>query len=484
MMRSTRRSLLRASLLLAATPILAACGGAAATTATTAPKPAGAAPTTAPAAKPAAPTKPAATAPAPTPVPTTKPAAGEKAKITFLGNHALAPGKAVEEAVKTFGQANPSIEVQWVNVPEGYAQKLQTLVAGGQPPDMFRLGGPEFASYVYRGFMRPLDEYMKRDNFDREDFYPVAFSQYQWDGKQFGLSSDVGNRMIFYNVNLWQEAKLAAPRADMAAEGWTFDDFAKAAAALTKRSGERITQFGFVNILDWMTWPLANGGFLWNEETTESMLHRPEALEVFQFLQDLMFKHKVAQTKEMAAELAPAQAFLTGKSGMTISSTATGTTTYRQIKAFDWDVIAIPRGPKLQGERRVFGGGSGWFIYRTTKYADQTWQLFRHMTSKASAELLAKQGFAPARLSVVNSPVWLDPSLPPKAKKVVTDGPKHIVPFPKSTTWGEWVNAVNKELDGLWSNKLSAAELGPKLKAATDPLVQKHLDNLKNAPKY
>jgi hypothetical protein len=105
------------------------------------------------------------------------------------------------------------------------------------------------------------------------------------------------------------------------------------------------------------------------------------------------------------------------------------------------------------------------------------------MTSKASAELLAKQGFAPARLSVVNSPVWLDPSLPPRAKKVMTDGPRHIVPFPKSTTWGEWVTAVDKELDALWSNQITAAELGPKLKAATDPLVAKHLDNLKNAPK-
>jgi len=388
---------------------------------------------------------------------------------------------AVEAAVTTFALDFAPVQVQWVNVPDGYNQKLQTLVAGGQPPDMYRLAGTDFASYVYRGFMLSLDEAMKRDAFDREDFYPVAFSQYQWDGKQFGLSSDVGNRMIFYNVNLWKDAKLAAPAPDMGPSGWTFDDFTAAAKALTKREGSRASQWGFVNTLDWMNWPLANGGALWNADATDVALDKPEAVEAFQFLQDLMFKAQAAQTKEAAAELNPSQAFLTGKAGMTIGSTATGTTTYRQIKAFEWDVIASPRGPKLQGDRRVFGGGSGWFIFRTTKFPDQTWQLFRHMTSKESGALLAKEGFAPARLSVVAGPEWLDPKLPPASKKVMTDGPKYIVPFPKATTWVEWATAVESELDALWSNKAPASQVALKLREVSDPLVKKHLENVKSS---
>lgn len=127
--------------------------------------------------------------------------------------------------------------------------------------------------------------------------------------------------------------------------------------------------------------------------------------------------------------------------------------------------------------------GAALSIFRTTKYADQTWELFKHMTSKESSALLARQGFAPARLSVVNSPAWVDPSQPPASMKVVTEGPKYIVPFPKSTTWSEWLQVVEKELDALWSNKVTAAQLGPRLKEVSAPLEKKNLDNLKNAPK-
>jgi len=470
---------------LVALPIVAACSGSGAPAAPSAASSTPSQPTTAPASASAAPAKPTSASAQPTTAPTAQPAASaQPVTITFMGNHDLAPAKAVEKAVQAFQQANPNIHVNWSNVTQSYNPKLETMAAGGDPPDMYRLAGTDFAQYAYRGFMLPIDDYMSRDKFDKTDFYPVAFSQYQWNGKQLGLSSDVGNRMVFYNEDLWKKANLAAPNADWSPKGWTFDDFRKAATSLTQKQNGKISQFGFVNVLDWMTWPLANGGWLWNADTTDSMVDKPEAIEAFQFLQDLMFKDQVAETKDQQTELNPAQAFLTGKSGMTVSSTATGTTTYRQIKAFGWNVIATPNGPSNKGDRRVFGGGSGWFIYRTTKYPDQTWKLFSAMESKESSLLLAAQGFAPARLSTAQSDVWLDPKLPPASKKVVTDGPKYIIPFPKATTWNEWVNAVNKELDLLWLNKISAKDMAPKLKAATDPIVKKHLDNLKNAPKF
>ncbi|HLH72756.1 MAG TPA: extracellular solute-binding protein [Chloroflexota bacterium] len=483
---SRRHLLLSLGTVLMVVPTIAACSSAQAPVTAPAASGAPSQPTAAPASV-ANPTtaaaQPTALSVNPTAVPTAA-ASGQPVTITFMGNHDLAPAQAVEKAVQAFQQANPNIHVNWSNVTQNYNAKLETMAAGGDPPDMYRLAGTDFAQYAYRGFMLPLDDYMARDKFDKDDFYPVAFSQYQWNGKQLGLSSDVGNRMVFYNGDLWKKASLALPLADWSPEGWTFDDFRKTAISLTQKQGGKISQFGFVNVLDWMTWPLANGGWLWNADTTDSMVDKPEAIEAFQFLQDLMFKDQAAETKDQQTELNPSQAFLTGKAGMTISSTATGTTTYRQIKAFTWNVIAMPRGPSLQGDRRVFGGGSGWMIYRLTKQPDATWKLFSAMESKQTSLLLAAQGFAPARLSTVQSDVWLDPKLPPASKKVVTDGPKYIVPFPKATTWNEWVDAVNKQLDLLWLNKISAKDLAPKLKEATDPLVKKHLDNLKNAPKF
>jgi hypothetical protein len=81
----------------------------------------------------------------------------------------------------------------------------------------------------------------------------------------------------------------------------------------------------------------------------------------------------------------------------------------------------------------------------------------------------------------VAGPEWLDPKLPPASKKVMTDGPKYIVPFPKATTWVEWATAVESELDALWSNKAPASQVAPKLREVSDPLVKKHLENVKSS---
>ncbi|MDQ3699835.1 MAG: hypothetical protein M3442_02825, partial [Chloroflexota bacterium] len=87
---------------------------------------------------------------------------------------------------------------------------------------------------------------------------------------------------------------------------------------------------------------------------------------------------------------------------------------------------------------------------------------------------MAATGFAPIRKSVVTSPVWLDPTKPPKSKKVATDGFEGIVPFAKLTTWGDWVAAANKEMEGLWDGSRSASQVAQAIKTVTEPFIARH----------
>src|SRR5262245_26645115 len=106
----TRQRALGGRCLAALSPLAAACGGSTAPTAappTATANTAPAAATTARAAATTAPTTSSSASAAPTAA--TKPPATEPAKLTFLGNHALAPGKAVEAAVTTFTQKNPTV---------------------------------------------------------------------------------------------------------------------------------------------------------------------------------------------------------------------------------------------------------------------------------------------------------------------------------------------------------------------------------------
>ena len=156
------------------------------------------------------------------------------------------------------------------------------------------------------------------------------------------------------------------------------------------------------------------------------------------------------------------------------SSTATGTTTARTISGFTWDVAPPPRGPRVSGTRKTFGGGSGRFLAAATRSPEAGWRLYQHLLGKEAVGAMAGAGFAPIRRSVVASPVWLDPAKLPQSKRVATDGFEGIVPFPKLTTWGDWSAAAARELEGLWDGSRTAQEVATAIKAVTEPLIARH----------
>lgn len=404
------------------------------------------------------------------------PAAEVRGTLDFLTNQAPAPFAAVEAAVAGFRQQYPQIEVRVSNVNTQYDDRLQTLIASGTPPDLFRIGGDQFARFYVLRAMLQLDPLFKRDKVDLSDFYPASLEQYRWAGKQFGMPSDYGYRMIYYNADLFQKAGLPLPPGEWNAPGWTFDDFNRVARALTLRDPTNPSpQWGFINPrASWQIWVYANGGRAIGPTHDETWINRPEAVEALQACQDLHAKWLTGQTAEEARQVPEAQAFTTGRGAMWQSSTATGTTTGRTISGFTWDVAPPPRGPRASGPRKTFGGGSGWFLATGTKAPEAAWRLYQHLLSREAVSAMAATGFAPIRKSVVTSPVWLDSTKPPRSKKVATDGFEGIVPFAKLTTWGEWVAAANKEMEGLWDGSRSAPEVAQAIKTVTEPFIARH----------
>ena len=414
-----------------------------------------------------------------------RPPAGEvRGTLVFMTNQAAAPFAAVEAAVATFRQQYPQTDVQVTNVSAQSDERLQTLIAAGTPPDMFRIGGDQFARFYVLRAMLPLDPLFKRDKVDLSDFYPASLEQYRWAGRQLGMPSDYGYRMIYYNVELFRRAGLPAPPGEWNANGWTFDDFGRAARALTRRDlGDAGPQWGFVNPrASWQVWVYANGGRAIGPSHDETWINRPEAVEALQVCQDMQTRWQTGQSADEARQLPEAQAFTTGRGAMWQSSTATGTTTGRTITGFTWDVAPPPRGPKASGTRKTFGGGSGWFLAAATRAPEAAWRLYQHLLGKEAVSAMAGAGFAPIRRSVVSSPVWLDASKPPKSKRVATDGFEGIVPFAKLTTWGDWIAAANKELEGVWDGSRSAQDATAAIKTVTEPLIARHRELVAKDP--
>src|SRR5688572_14256653 len=66
---------------------------------------------------------------------------GPGTTVAYLGNHNQAEAQVVEPQMKGFEQKFPGARVEVTNLTAGYDEKLQSMLAAGTPPDMFRTGG-------------------------------------------------------------------------------------------------------------------------------------------------------------------------------------------------------------------------------------------------------------------------------------------------------------------------------------------------------
>ena len=123
--------------------------------------------------------------------------------------------------MKGFEQKFPGAKVEVTNLTAGYDEKLQSMLAAGTPPDMFRTGGTGWAQYANQGAMAEIGSRVKRDKYDLTDLIEAAVEQYHWKGKHLGLGSNVGYSLFYYNTALFSENGVPAPSDDWTKPGPT-----------------------------------------------------------------------------------------------------------------------------------------------------------------------------------------------------------------------------------------------------------------------
>ncbi|HXF62375.1 MAG TPA: extracellular solute-binding protein, partial [Caldilineaceae bacterium] len=194
--------------------------------------------------------------------------ATEQITLTFIVDTINDGHIAVRDAwAQEFMETHPNVRIDHQTVPQEYTVKIQTLYAAGTPADIYRYlqEVTPIITVAEKNMHLVLDDYIARDNYDMDDFRPDAVRLYQWDGKTYALPRDYGNQNLFYNLDLFEAAGLELPPADWEDTSWTFEKFLETAQALTKKEGDRTTQWGFlVNRAQrpWASWLYCNNGAL------------------------------------------------------------------------------------------------------------------------------------------------------------------------------------------------------------------------------
>ncbi len=322
--------------------------------------------------------------------------------VTFMMWGGAVEKATVEGYLAPFLEENPDINVEIITPPE-YGDVLQTMVAGGTPPDICYLGFPEFVQYQKEGQLTNLQKYADASTiFSASDFNPdhlASFSDRE-SGDLYSIPKDWSTYVVYYNEDMFKNAGIPTPLELYKKGEWTMDKFLEVAKALTTKDVNGL----LFNYGRWKTF-IPYFAPDWIENTSKLNINTPEFIEAINFINDLNVKYGVNPTPDQLRDISPADRFSQGKGAMYIIGRWM---TMRYLKAnlpFGWNVVPMP---KKNGKAYTWVDMVGYAIPRDAKNPDAAWRVIEYLTGVEAQASVAKSGHAiPIRLSVANSDAFL-----------------------------------------------------------------------------
>lgn len=379
----------------------------------------------------------------------------------------------VEGMVAAFNESHPNIKVEAQYIPNtGYEEKIATMVASGNPPDVAYLSGPTALQLAGQGQLLDLSEYLGPQIDER-----LPNTYYRQGNAIIGAS--IGEvALMYYNKKLFDDAGLPYPPSKVE-EAWTWDEFVEVAQKLTKdRNGNdatspdfdpsQIETFGvaFNNTLTgYMPFVYSNGGKFASEDGTELLLNQPEAVEALQNMQDLIYKYHVAPSPAQSESLPSTDILMqTGKVAMDING-HWKVLDYSQLN-LDWGMAVLPY---FQEPVTMFNA-SARVIFSSTEHPEEALEFYKFHTNPEVVSLFKKGLWMPNFVEYYTNPEktaeWLQGEegvYPPEASDVLVGFAYNYSSYLSPSYWLAnqsqiFSEAVNPAMELLWSGEASAQE--------------------------
>ena len=223
-------------------------------------------------------------------------AAGERGPIEMTYLRFGGPDDITQEEalIARWEEANPGDTIVPLIAPfPQFKEKLDTMVAGGQSPDIIFGWPTPFANLWANERIISLNELVQGDVDFNIDDYP-QHKQFIFDGELTGIPYNATAHILVYNKTMFDEAGLETPIEMYNRGAWTWSNAIEVAKQLTvDEDGDGTPdQYGMVDMGDnpvpILTAVWAHGGRLFNEDFTEITFDSPETREALQLLVDLV----------------------------------------------------------------------------------------------------------------------------------------------------------------------------------------------------
>lgn len=400
----------------------------------------------------------------------------DKVTLKYIYWGSPAEDAAVKQALSDFEIAYPTIKVEPMYLPgdldgSTYNAKMKALAASNTLPDVGYFRPEEFGNYAEKGYFLKLDDLMTRDGM-QESYLPQTWLKIK--GNTYGAYSAAECQVMWYNKKVLQEAGIPLPPTDYT-EGWSWEEFVSILKKITTdRKGKHPGDIGFnekdivrygvsYDLWSSMYYPSvwSNGGDIIDVDGKTVLVDKPETIEAFQKLADLMNVHHVMPHMTGGTNISPLTMLANDQLGFYVTGQWTlldlGT-----MKDLDYGVAALPI---MKKPAQIYVSGVN-VVFNSSKHPEEAWTLQKWMMDPSKTLDLYTSGlWMPTKQSYYTDAndlaKWLDNDVHPEGfKEAVVDSMAVAVNEPIkirniNQIWGDYLNSA---VESIWIGDKTAEE--------------------------
>lgn len=299
-----------------------------------------------------------------------------------------------------------------------YWSKLDLAYGAKDPIDVYMWDVQAYTHYK-NGLLRNLQaDFDKVPAFSDAAQYPLdLYNYWRFDGTNiFGVPENIQMMALYYNKDIFDKAGIAYPDST-----WTYDKVLEVAKELTIVEGGETVQWGWDKgaLGAWwgaQTFGWAAGTAFFDKviEPTKFTVSDPRNVEGMQWLNDMVYTHKVAPDATQASAIAQdVSLFQTGKLAMVADGSWYMSSNVDS--AFAWDMAPLPKWKDARALPFWFGG---WVVANDSKAPEAAVAWATWSATEYQKELVKNRDWIPIRKAEREDPAYLS-GLPSGFKSVI-----------------------------------------------------------------
>ena len=375
---------------------------------------------------------------------------------------------AMEKLVEAYEAENKdvTVEIQLTPYKGGeYWTKLEAAATGGKAPDVFWVNVLHLDSYVDGGILADLTDAIDESDIN-DSFSETLVNNYVRDGVNYAVPKDFDTNALWYNKEIFDAAGVAYPTDDM-----TYDDLVATAEAL-KAAGLDDGVYPFACPVDFQTWyyqtVYANGGYIINDDKTETGYDDPKTQEGIQCWIDMIDKG-LSPSAAALAETTPDAMF----EGNQLAMNFAGSYMVPEYAGNDAiaDKIDCVEIPTFNGVEDNCINGLGYAVYEGSKNKDAAIDFAIWLGSKEAMKIQGETGVVISART--DAQQYFSKANPDYNLAAYTNHADEAYPFPVCKSAAELYDLEATSLQKAYNGEAPLADVCKEMKQKADKLLEK-----------